>query len=111
MAFFGRGPIRIKEEQPASISEPPHAQPNEPTNIAMCVRCEKLETKLEKVEKQRDDLVEENRKLLKKNGILREENTTLRQRQRKEQASLFDESQSITNVVHYSTPYSRRAKP
>lgn len=102
--------MRIKEEQPANISQPQHVQPSETTNTALCVRCEKLEAKLEKVEKQRDDLVEENRKLLKENGILREENATLRERQRKEQASLFDESPSITSVAQYGTP-PRLAKP
>lgn len=89
--FFGRGPMGVGEEQPASTPQTEQSQPL----TAPCARCERLEAKLEKVEGQRDELAEENRKLLKENGLLREENATLRERQRKEQASLFDERRHI----------------
>ena len=108
--LLGDGPMRLEEKQSVNTSQHGQSQPSEITAPIPCVRCEKLEAKLEKVEKQRDDLVEANRKLLKENGTLREENATLRERQRKEQASLFDESPSITSVAQYGTP-PRLAKP
>lgn len=109
--FFGRGSMRPEEVEPTSTPHPEQTQPSETTSITSCARCEKLEAKLEKVEKQRDDLVEENRKLLKENGTLREENATLRERQRKEQASPFGESRSITKAMQYGPPPSCVAKP
>lgn len=93
--ILGTGPMHIKEAQPTSTPQPEQAQPSETTSTIQCTRCEKLEAKLERVEGQRDELVEENRRLLKENGLLREENATLRERQRKKQASLFDELQHI----------------
>lgn len=87
----GEGPMRLEKEQSM-----------ETRGSTPCARCEKLENKLEKLEEKlekaeerKDALVEENQRLLKENGILREENATLRERQRKEQASFFDESQKM----------------
>lgn len=87
----GEGPMRLEEDQST-----------ETRGSTPCARCEKLENKLEKLEEKlekaeerKDALVEENQRLLKENGILREENATLRERQRKEQASFFDESQKM----------------
>ena len=93
--FFGRGPIHPGEEQSTGTPQPEQVQPSEMASTTPCARCEKLEAKLEKVEGQRDDLADENRRLLKENGLLREENATLRERQRKEQASPFDEHQKM----------------
>ena len=93
--LLGRGPIRLEEEQSASIPQHQETQPSETASTTTCARCEKLEAKLEKVEGQRDELADENRRLLKENGLLREENATLRERQRKEQASPFDEHQKM----------------
>lgn len=99
--FFGRGPMHPGEEQPIIALQREHTQPSETTST-QCARCEKLEgklerveAKLERVEGQRDELADENRRLLKENGLLREENATLRERQRKEQASPFDERRHI----------------
>ena len=101
--LLGHGPMyREKEEHALTTPQSAQAQPCETTNIPLCARCEKLESKLEKLEERwekaeerKDALVEENQRLLKENGILREENATLRERQRKEQASFFDESQKM----------------
>lgn len=91
----GDGPMRLEEDQSVSTSQEGQSQPTEITASIPCTRCEKLENKLEKVENQRDELADENRRLLKENGLLREENATLRERQRKEQASPFDEHQKM----------------
>lgn len=91
----GDGPMRLEEGQPTSMPAPEQAQPSETASTTTCVRCERLEAKLERVEGQRDELAEENRVLLRENGALREENATLRERQRKKQASPFDEQQHI----------------
>ena len=93
--ILGTGPIHPEKGQPANTTHPEQAQPSETTSTITCARCEKLEAKLEKMESQRDELVDENRRLLKENGLLREENATLRERQRKEQASPFDEHQKM----------------
>lgn len=87
--------MRPGEAQPTSTSQPKQAQPSETASTTPCARCERLEARLERVEGQRDELVDENRRLLKENGLLREENATLRERQRKEQASPFDEHQKM----------------
>lgn len=87
--------MRIGEEQPTNTPRSEQTQPSETASTTTCARCEKLEAKLERVEGQRDELADENRRLLKENGLLREENATLRERQRKEQASPFDEHQKM----------------
>lgn len=87
-------------------------QSSPPNKVEYCPRCERLEAKLEKVENQRDELIDEIRKLFKENAMLREENAIFRERQRKEQASLFDENRSITSVVQqYGPPPSHITKP
>lgn len=91
----GRGSMQPGERQSTSPPQPDQIQPSETASTIPCTRCEKLEAKLEKVENQRDELADENRRLLKENGLLREENATLRERQRKEQASPFDERRHI----------------
>ena len=93
--FFGLGPMRPGEARPTSTPHSEQVQPSETASTIPCARCEKLEAKLEKVENQRDELADENRRLLKENGLLREENATLRERQRREEASPFDERQHI----------------
>ncbi|MFQ8737283.1 MAG: hypothetical protein ACLSAH_15875 [Bilophila wadsworthia] len=67
--IFGRGPMH-SSDTPISHQET-ITQP-EATIFEPCVRCAKLESKLEKVEEQRDSLMEENRNLWKENGELRE---------------------------------------
>ena len=58
--IFGRGPMH-SSDTPISHQET-ITQP-EATIFEPCVRCAKLESKLEKVEEQRDSLMEENRNL------------------------------------------------
>ena len=52
----------------------------EATIFEPCVRCAKLESKLEKVEEQRDSLMEENRNLWKETGEFREKCARLEER-------------------------------
>lgn len=75
--IFGRGPMH-SSDTPISHQET-ITQP-EATIFEPCVRCAKLESKLEKVEEQRDSLMEENRKLWKENGELREKCARLEER-------------------------------
>ena len=63
--LLGNGPMRTAK----ASSEETKEQPSIPSSISEvtphtdCLRCTKLETKLEKVEIQRDDAIEENRQL------------------------------------------------
>ena len=75
--IFGRGPMH-SSDTPISHQET-ITQP-EATIFEPCVRCAKLESKLEKVEEQRDSLMEENRNLWKENGELREKCARLEER-------------------------------
>ena len=75
--IFGRGPMH-SIDTPISHQET-ITQP-EATIFEPCVRCAKLESKLEKVEEQRDSLMEENRNLWKENGELREKCARLEER-------------------------------
>ena len=75
--IFGRGPMH-SSDTPISHQET-ITQP-EATIFEPCVRCAKLESKLEKVEEQRDSLMEENRNLCKENGELREKCARLEER-------------------------------
>ena len=75
--IFGRGPMH-SSDTPISHQET-ITQP-EATIFEPCVRCAKLESKLEKVEEQRDSLMEENRNLWKENGQLREKCARLEER-------------------------------
>ena len=75
--IFGRGPMH-SSDTPISHQET-ITQP-EATIFEPCVRCAKLESKLEKAEEQRDSLMEENRNLWKENGELREKCARLEER-------------------------------
>ena len=75
--LIGRGPMH-SSDTPISHQET-ITQP-EATIFEPCVRCAKLESKLEKVEEQRDSLMEENRNLWKENGELREKCARLEER-------------------------------
>lgn len=72
--FFGRGPMRPSDltEQPMPATRIAALAAPDPSSLAACPRCAKLEAKLEKVEAQRDELAQENRQLWKENGEYRE---------------------------------------
>ena len=59
-------------EPPLSTDQPVTQVAPDPSPLAACPRCAKLEAKLEKVEAQRDELAQENRQLWKENGEYRE---------------------------------------
>jgi len=83
---------------PSQSEETPDYNETKAILSVSCARCSKLEAKLEKIEEQREKLYEETVRLLKENAILREEIATLKERQRKGQASLFDESQKMSET-------------
>lgn len=65
--YYGRGPMRLGEDETAAGVSGEHVIPP-----YACVRCMKLEEKLERVEEERRDLSLENRQLWRENGHLRE---------------------------------------
>ena len=72
--LLGIGPIRLDDpvEQPMPATRIAAPAAPDPSPLAACPRCAKLEAKLEKVEAQRDELAQENRQLWKENGEYRE---------------------------------------
>ena len=70
--LFGRGQMRPGEADTPRVPAPIPAN--------NCLRCTKLEAKLERVEAQRDELFAENRQLLRENGDLRAQVARLEER-------------------------------
>lgn len=72
--FFGRGPMHPSDltEQPMPATRIAALAAPDPSPLAACPRCAKLEAELDIERQDRRDLAAENRQLWKENAVLRE---------------------------------------
>lgn len=95
--LLGHGPMRRKEERPASTPEPEQAQPSEIASTTTCARCERLEEELTEERRERRELSAELRevnaelrKLARENSELIKENAELRKEKPKENLTISE---------------------